>query len=291
MQWKGRRQSANVDDRRAAATRTAGPGGVGMLLMIVRLFGVKGMIAAVLVGGLLWKMNLLDPSMLLGGGSPGGSQQIVAGPLESERFEFVKVVLADTEDVFSSEFERNGWSYELPRLTVYRQRVPTGCGTGDATMGPFYCPADRKIYIDLGFYDELDKTFDAPGDFAQAYVVAHEVGHHVQKLLGTSDKVNSMRGRPDFNQYSVRLELQADFYAGVWAHHTRKYLDHGDIEEAMRAANAIGDDAIQMKAQGRVVPHSFTHGTSAQRMRWFKKGLDSGKIEDGDTFSQPYDRL
>ena len=157
-------------------------------------------------------------------------------------------------------------------------------------MGPFYCPGDRKIYIDLSFYDELAQTFNAPGDFAQAYVIAHEVGHHVQKLLGTSDKVASMRGRPDYNDYSVRLELQADFYAGMWANHSQEYLklDRSDIEEAMRAANAIGDDAIQKKMQGRVVPHSFTHGTSEQRMRWFKKGLFSGKIEDGDTFSMPY---
>jgi predicted metalloprotease len=158
-------------------------------------------------------------------------------------------------------------------------------------MGPFYCPGDKKIYIDLSFYDELAKTFKSPGDFAQAYVIAHEVGHHVQKLLGISDKVAAMRGQPDYNEYSVRLELQADFLAGVWANHTREYLERGDIEEAMRAANAIGDDAIQKQTQGRVVPHSFTHGTSEQRMRWFKKGLDSGRIEDGDTFSMPYREL
>jgi len=172
--------------------------------------------------------------------------------------------------------------------TVYRGRVNTACGTGSADMGPFYCPGDQKVYIDLGFYDELAQTFRSPGDFAQAYVIAHEVGHHVQKLLGTSDKVSALRGRPDYNEYSVRLELQADFYAGVWAHHSQQYLDDGDIEEAIRAANAIGDDAIQKKMQGRVVPHAFTHGTSEQRMRWFNKGLKSGKIEEGDTFSMPY---
>ena len=158
-------------------------------------------------------------------------------------------------------------------------------------MGPFYCPEDQKVYIDLGFYDALAQTFKSPGDFAQAYVIAHEVGHHVQKLLGTSDKVNAMRGRPDYNEYSVRLELQADYYAGVWANHSKQYLERGDIEQAMRAANAIGDDAIQKQTQGRIVPHSFTHGTSTQRMRWFKKGLDSGQIEDGDTFSIPYRAL
>lgn len=176
-------------------------------------------------------------------------------------------------------------------MQVYRGSTRTACGPGNAAMGPFYCPGDRKIYIDLSFYDELAKTFDAPGDFAQAYVVAHEVGHHIQKLLGTSDKVNARRGQPDFNQYSVRLELQADFYSGVWAHHNSEYLEPGDIQEAMRAANAIGDDAIQKQMQGRVVPHSFTHGTSEQRMRWFNKGLESGKIEDGDTFSMPYSQL
>jgi hypothetical protein len=160
-------------------------------------------------------------------------------------------------------------------------------------MGPFYCPGDKKVYIDLSFYDELAETFNAPGDFAQAYVIAHEVGHHVQKLLGASDMVAAKRGQPDSNQYSVRLELQADFYAGVWAKHSIEYfkLNREDIQEAMRAANAIGDDAIQKKQQGHVVPHSFTHGTSEQRMRWFNKGLQSGRLEDGDTFSMPYSQL
>jgi predicted metalloprotease len=174
---------------------------------------------------------------------------------------------------------------------VYRGRVGTGCGTGSAAAGPFYCPADQNVYIDLSFYDELARTFQSPGDFAQAYVIAHEVGHHVQKLMGTTDKVAARQGRPDYNEWSVRLELQADFYAGVWAHHSRKYLEHGDIEEAMRAANAIGDDMIQKKTQGRVTPKAFTHGTAEQRMRWFKKGLDSGRIEEGDTFSMSYREL
>jgi predicted metalloprotease len=158
-------------------------------------------------------------------------------------------------------------------------------------MGPFYCPADRKIYIDLGFYDDLERQFEAPGDFAQAYVIAHEVGHHVQNLLGISGKVARMRGQPDYNQYSVRLELQADFLAGLWANHNQRYLDRGDIEEAMRAANQIGDDAIQSRTRGKVTPHAFTHGTSEQRMRWFMRGLESGRIEDGDTFAVPYERL
>jgi predicted metalloprotease len=162
---------------------------------------------------------------------------------------------------------------------------------GDARMGLFYCPADRKIYIDLGFYDELERTLEAPGDFAQAYVIAHEVGHHVQNLLGISGQVAALRGRPEYNQHSVRLELQADYLAGVWTHHNRRYLERGDIEEAMQAANRIGDDAIQQRTQGRVVPHAFTHGTSEQRMRWFRRGLEGGRMEEGDTFELPYGSL
>jgi predicted metalloprotease len=291
MQWKGRRESENVEDARGERSggMGGGGGGLGLLMTIGRVFGFKGILAAVVVGGVLWKMGIVDPGMLLGGGpSTGGSQKVEVSPQEQEQFDFVKVVVADTEDVWTKEFARIGRQYELPAMRVYRGQTQTACGTGSAAMGPFYCPGDRKIYIDLSFYDELAKTFNSPGDFAQAYVIAHEVGHHVQKLLGLSDKVAAMQGRPDYNEYSVRLELQADFLAGVWAHHTREYLERGDIEEAMRAANAIGDDAIQKKMQGRVVPHSFTHGTSEQRMRWFNKGLQSGKIDDGDTFSMPY---
>jgi predicted metalloprotease len=289
MQWKGRRESDRVEDARGEQSggQGGGGGGLGLLMFIGRRFGFKGILAVLVVGGVLWKMGLVDPSMLLGGG-PVGSQPVEVSPEEQERFDFVKVVMADTEDVWTKEFARIGKTYELPAMKVYRGQVQTACGTGSAAMGPFYCPGDRKVYIDLGFYDELARTFQSPGDFAQAYVIAHEVGHHVQKLLGVSDKVAAMRGRPEYNEYSVRLELQADFYAGVWANHSTQYLEHGDIEEAMRAANAIGDDAIQKQQQGRVVPHSFTHGTSAQRMRWFNKGLKSGRLEDGDTFSMAY---
>ncbi len=290
MQWKGRRGSDNVDDVRGQTT--AGRGGtsvgLGLLSLIGRKFGIKGILIAVVIGAACWKLGILDANMLLGDGASTVTQTATVSPEEQERFDFVKVVLADTEDVWAAEFQRIGRQYRLPGMTVYRGRVNTACGTGSAEMGPFYCPGDQKIYIDLGFYDELAQTFQSPGDFAQAYVIAHEVGHHVQKLLGTSDKVAAMRGRPDYNEYSVRLELQADFLAGVWANHSQQYLEDGDIEEAMRAANAIGDDAIQKKMQGRVVPHAFTHGTSEQRMRWFNKGLKSGKIEDGDTFSMPY---
>ena len=293
MKWQGRRESENVEDVRGQ--RTSGGGGgsglFGLVFLIGRRFGFKGMLAAVLLGIVAWKLGIISPSMLVGGDAPVAGGPVQASPEEQQRFNFVKVVLADTEDVWTKEFARIGRRYELPGMSVYRERVGTGCGTGSAEMGPFYCPADRKVYIDLGFYDELARTFNSPGDFAQAYVIAHEVGHHVQKLLGTSDKVAAMRGRPDYNEYSVRLELQADFLAGVWANHSREYLEAGDIEEAMRAANAIGDDAIQKKMQGRVVPHSFTHGTSEQRMRWFTRGLKSGRIEDGDTFSMPYEDL
>jgi hypothetical protein len=292
MEWKGRRGSSNVEDARgrSGGGRMGGGGaGLGLLSLIGRKFGIKGILIALVAVLVLWKMGV-DPSMLLGG-APSSGVPAQISPEEQERFEFVKVVLADTEDVWKAEFSRNGITYEEPALQVYRGQTDTACGRGSAAMGPFYCPGDRKVYIDLSFYDELAQTFKSPGDFAQAYVIAHEVGHHVQKLLGDSDKVAAKRGQPDYNEWSVRLELQADFLAGVWAHHNSEYLERGDIEEAMRAANAIGDDAIQRQQQGKVIPHSFTHGTSEQRMRWFNKGFKSGKIGDGDTFSMPYAQL
>jgi predicted metalloprotease len=263
------------------------------LSTIAKKFGFKGVLAAVALGFVLVHFGNVDLNTLLGGINSGPAAQTQASPEDEERYQFVKVVLAGTEDVWTKEFARIGRQYELPGMQVYRGQTRTACGAGQAEMGPFYCPGDRMIYIDLSFYDELARTFNAPGDFAHAYVIAHEVGHHVQKLLGISDKVAAMHGSPDYNEYSVRLELQADFLAGVWAKHSQQYLelDRSDIKEAMRAANAIGDDAIQEKMQGRVVPHSFTHGTSEQRMRWFKKGLTSGRIEDGETFSMPYREL
>ncbi len=291
MLWRGRRESANVEDDRAQAVGGS-RGGLGLFLVIYRFFGIKGVLIALVLGGILWGTGLVNPGKLLSGRpAQGGATLSDASAEEQDRFHFVKVVLADTEDVWTAEFARHGRKYVLPMLDIYRDRVMTGCGEGSAQAGPFYCPEDQKVYIDLSFYDELAQTFKAPGDFAQAYVIAHEIGHHVQKLLGISDKVSAMRGRPDYKEYSVRLELQADFYAGVWANHSKQYLERGDIEEAMRAANAIGDDAIQMKTRGRVVPHSFTHGTSAQRMRWFNKGLQTGQLEAGDTFSVPYSAL
>lgn len=265
-------------------------GGLGAILnVVIRMFGIRGVLVLAVLGIIGWQMGLVDPASLLGGGMQDVAYE--ATPEEEELLQFVKVVLADTEDIWREELTRIGRRYREPQLVIYRSRYPTACGTGDARMGPFYCPADQKIYVDLGFYEDLESQFDAPGDFAQAYVIAHEVGHHVQNLLGISDKVSALRGRPDYNQYSVRLELQADFLAGLWANHNRRYLDRGDIEEAMRAANQIGDDAIQSRTQGRVTPHAFTHGTSEQRMRWFMRGLESGRIEDGDTFDMPYESL
>ncbi len=298
MEWKDRQESDNVEDARGDSrgggySGGGGGGGLGLLFTIGRVFGFKGVVAAVVVGAVLWKMGIIDTGSISGNGAPAGMRQSAVSPEDDERFHFVKVVMKETEKVWTAEFAKRGMKYQLPKMEVYRGQIRTACGNGSAAMGPFYCPGDRMVYIDLSFYDELAKTFKSPGDFAQAYVIAHEVGHHVQKLLGASDKVAAMQGRRDYNEYSVRLELQADYYAGVWANHSKQSLklDTQDIQEAMHAANAIGDDAIQKQMQGRVVPHSFTHGTSAQRMRWFNKGLQSGTIEGGDTFSMAYKDL
>jgi len=290
MKWKGRRTSSNVKDARGRSVGVGSAGLAPILNLVGRTLGVKGVVVLGALGFIGWQMGLIDPVSLLGGGQV---QEVNYEPTaeEEQLFQFVTVVLADTEDIWSGEFNRLGRQYSEPELVVFRGQYPTGCGMGDARMGPFYCPADQRIYIDLSFYGELERQFEAPGDFAQAYVIAHEVGHHIQHLLGISDEVNAMRGRPEYNEYSVRLELQADFLAGVWANHNQRYLDRGDIEEAVRAANQIGDDAIQSRSQGRVVPHAFTHGTSEQRMRWFERGLASGRLEDGDTFEGPYERL
>ena len=292
MKWKGRRQSSNVTDARGRRVSAGGSAmGALVLPLVVRTFGAKGIAVLALLGLGMWFFGLGNPLALLSGQPTVQEVQYQASPEEQELFDFVAVVLADTEDVWNTEFAKRGAQYQEPELEIYRDRTQTACGMGDARMGPFYCPGDRKVYIDLRFYDELARTFEAPGDFAQAYVIAHEVGHHIQNMLGTSDEVSAKRGQPDYNQWSVRLELQADFLAGVWAHHNSRYLEHGDIDEAMRAANAIGDDAIQQRSQGKVVPHAFTHGTSEQRMRWFNRGLESGMIEDGDTFSPAYGAL
>lgn len=297
MKWRDREGSSNVEDRRSQGGFTPGGGGNNLiaylLYFIFRRFGFKGVLVAGVGLLLLWQVGVINPDSVNNQSSLSNqsSQSKNVNPGEEELFQFVKVVLAGTEEVWHEEFSRIGKTYREPLLIVYRNRTQTACGVGSSQMGPFYCPLDEKVYIDLSFYHELEKTFHAPGDFAQAYVIAHEVGHHVQKLLGTSEKVQAHRNSPDYNQYSVRLELQADYYAGVWANHSKQYLEKGDIEEAMKAANAIGDDAIQKKFQGKVVPHAFTHGTSEQRMRWFNKGLESGRIEDGNTFQGSYNSL
>ena len=289
MRTRGRRGSSNVEDARGKRV-AAGVGAGALINFVLRRFGIKGVLVLGAVGIVAWQLGLVEPAALVGG-SQVRDVAYEPSPAEQERYEFVEVVLADTEDVWSREFARLGDNYIKPQLVVYTDQYPTGCGMGDARMGPFYCPADQKIYIDLGFYDELEQDFNAPGDFAQAYVIAHEVGHHVQNLLGISEQVQRRQRQPDYNEWSVRLELQADYLAGVWARQNQEYLDAGDIEEAMRAANGIGDDTIQQRTQGRVVPHAFTHGSSEQRMRWFNRGLQSGRLEDGDTFKTPYDSL
>jgi predicted metalloprotease len=290
MKWEGRRSSTNVTDARGQ--KMVRGIGLGAIIHIVgRLFGYKGLMVLAAVGLIGWGFGIIDPVAMMSGGGQVREVNYQPTPEEDRLLQFVTVVLADTEDIWSREFNRHGLQYREPELFVYREQTPTGCGIGDARMGPFYCPLDQKIYIDLGFYDSLERQFNAPGDFAQAYVLAHEVGHHVQNLLGITDEVAARRGRPDYNQYSVRLELQADYLAGVWANHNQEYLHRGDIEEAMRAANQIGDDAIQSRTQGRVRPHAFTHGSSEQRMRWFLRGYDSGRLEDGNTFEVPYGSL
>jgi predicted metalloprotease len=285
MKWEGNRESDNVEDRRSGGGFSM-PGGRGI--------GI-GTIVIALLGGWVLGINPLTILGLLsgGGGPPAQVQQAPAQrpPADDTMARFVSTVLADTEDVWHSVFRQAGGSYQEPRLVLFRGATPTACGTGQAAMGPFYCPADHKVYIDLGFYETLKSRLGAPGDFAQAYVIAHEVGHHVQNLLGISAKVDQMRGRvsqAEYNRLSVRLELQADCFAGVWAHHAqnaRQILEQGDVEEAMNAAARIGDDALQHASGGAVVPESFTHGTSAQRQRWFNAGLQQGNLKACDTFA------
>jgi predicted metalloprotease len=280
MRWEGERESENVEDRRGMSGGTMAAGG-----------GIATLIIALIV----WFLGG-DPRQVIQNAPPsGGSAQTSSldKPTEDRLAKFVSVVLADTEDVWHAQFRQMNRVYREPKLVLFTARVDSACGLAGAATGPFYCPGDEKLYIDLSFFDELQRRFKAPGDFAQAYVVAHEVGHHLQKLLGTMDKVDALRSRmskTEYNKISVRLELQADFYAGVWAHHaqrTKKILDPGDLEEALRAAQAIGDDTLQKQAQGYVVPDAFTHGTSRQRIAWFKKGFQTGDIKQGDTFNLP----
>ncbi len=281
MLWKTGRRSSNVEDRRGVRL-TGGKmkgGGIGILLLALvgMYFGI-------------------DPSVILNSGLVDGGGQVQqssvqSSPEQDRLADFVSVVLADTEDTWDAIFREAGSAYEKPKLVLFTGAVQSACGFAQAATGPFYCPADRKVYIDLGFYSELKNKLHAPGDFAQAYVVSHEIGHHVQNLLGISDKVQAQRARlspADYNKLSVKVELQADCFAGVWANHAnrvRHILEPGDVEEALNAASMIGDDALQKKSRGYVVPDSFTHGTSAQRVQWFRTGLNSGDMRQCNTFN------
>ena len=287
MRWEGNEQSDNVEDRRS------GGGGGGGFPIGGRSVGI-GTVAVALVAGWIFGINPLTVLGLLSGGET--APQVQQGPAQkppaSDReAAFVSTVLKNTEVVWTGLFKQNGGSYTAPKLVLFRGTTPTACGTGQSAMGPFYCPGDKKVYIDLGFYDTLKNQLGAPGEFAQAYVIAHEVGHHVQDELGVTAKVDGMRSRlsqSQNNALSVRVELQADCFAGVWAHHSqesKQWLDAGDIEAAMNAAQKIGDDALQRSAGRAVVPDSFTHGSSAQRQRWFGNGYQSGSMQSCDTFN------
>jgi predicted metalloprotease len=284
MRTEGDRESDNVEDQRGMMGGRGGivaGGGVGTIIIALIVYFLGGNPRAVLQNA--------GPGS---GGAPSG--QFAPPPdktTEDKLTKFVRVVLADTEDVWTAQLPRQtGKQYRLPKMVLFTGQVQSACGMASTASGPFYCPGDEKLYIDLAFYNELARRFKAPGDFAEAYVIAHEVGHHVQKILGITDAVDSQRARlskSEYNKLSVRLELQADFLAGVWAHHAQKMkniLEPGDVEEALRAASAVGDDSIQKQSQGYVVPDSFTHGSSAQRMAWFKKGFETGDVSQGDTF-------
>ncbi|PAM94840.1 metalloprotease [Flavobacterium sp. IR1] len=281
MKWKGTRESDNVEDRRSVSGGKVAVGGgiIGIIILLLNVFGGEN-------------AQLITPVLeQLQGGQQ--TQTEAAAPLSKEDEEmghFVRAVLARTEDTWDKIFKEHGMTYKKPKLVLFRGSVQTSCGGATAASGPFYCPADQKVYMDLGFFEELKTKFGAKGgDFAIAYVIAHEIGHHVQTLLGTSAKMHQDqqgKSKAAANKLSVALELQADFYAGVWAHDNQEYIEEGDIDEALSAANAVGDDTIQSKMQGQVVPDSFTHGTSEQRKYWFKKGFQSGDIEQGTTFEE-----
>ncbi len=286
MKWEGQRQSDNIEDRRSGgAGRAAGKLGIGTIvlgLVASYFLGINPMQAIQLVGGV---QNKISPATQAQGQVPDSNTQ-------DAQTAFVRTVVADTEDVWGKLFAAQSARYQPPTLVLYSGATPTACGAGQAAMGPFYCPADEKMYLDLDFFQTLATRLNSPGEFAQAYVIAHEVGHHIQKLEGTSDKMHAMRSKlseNDYNQLSVRLELQADCYAGVWAHHAnvdRQILETGDIESALQAASQIGDDTLQKQAQGYAVPDSFTHGSSAQRVRWFRQGFDTGDRRQCNTFAQ-----
>ena len=289
VSWKGRRQSRNVEDRRFTRPKKAAFGGGMSIVILIIVFIVSG--------GDLRKVMQVAQQLPQ---QPPGQQQVgnsvdagsvKASPREEEMRDFVATILADTEDVWNEIFRGTKVRYRDPKLVIFRDEVQSACGLNSAAVGPFYCPGDEKVYIDLGFFDQLERQLNAPGDFAQAYVIAHEVGHHVQNLLGITEMVHRQRkslSEAEYNLLQVRLELQADFFAGVWAHHAdrmKNILEAGDIEEGLNAASAIGDDTLQKRSRGYVVEESFTHGTSAQRSRWFRKGFKTGDINQGDTFN------
>ncbi|MFO1023053.1 MAG: neutral zinc metallopeptidase [Planctomycetales bacterium] len=293
MRWQGDEESANVEDRRGQGRGRPlmVGGGIGTLVIVivVALLGGDPRIVLQIMNQV---QNAAPPPAAVNDNRP-----IETTPEEEQLKKFVSVVLRDTEVVWGELFLQQNRRYQDPKLVLFRNSVNSACGQASTAVGPFYCPGDRNVYIDLSFYNDLKRKLNAPGDFAQAYVIAHEVGHHVQNLLGISDQVHALRGRvseAEYNKASVRLELQADFLAGVWAHHAQKMkniLEEGDIEEALNAASQIGDDRLQKRSTGYVVPDSFTHGTSQQRVRWFTKGFKTGDMKQGDTFKIPYDQL
>ncbi|MEQ8236317.1 MAG: neutral zinc metallopeptidase [Syntrophomonadaceae bacterium] len=275
MEWKGRRASTNVEDRRGMSAKGVIGGGIGTIIILLLYMLLGGNPA-----------DIVNQSQL----NTGTTSTYQETPAEKEMAEFASVVLAETEDTWTQLFRQQGLTYQYPTLVLFSGSVQSACGVAGSSTGPFYCSGDQKIYLDLSFFSDMEEQLQASGDFAQAYVIAHEVGHHVQNQLGVLEQVNAMRSRvsqTQFNDLSVRLELQADYYAGVWAHYANRMqlLEPGDLEEAMNAANAVGDDRIQKRSQGYVVPDSFTHGTSEQRQRWFYKGYQSGSMTGGDTFS------
>jgi uncharacterized protein len=285
METEGRRQSDNVEDRRGQGGGGGGRGGIGG-----RGIGI-GSIVIALAASYFLGVNPMTVLGILGGGGGGepvSQQPAQRPPANDASASFVSTVLADTEDVWGKVFSQSGSAYKAPKLVLFRGSTPTACGTGQSAMGPFYCPGDQKVYIDLSFYETMRSKLGAPGDFAQAYVIAHEIGHHLQNQLGTSGKVDAMRGRiseREQNSLSVRLELQADCFAGVWSNHSQLALDKGDIQEALNAASQIGDDTLQKRSQGYAQPETFTHGSSQQRMKWFSAGLQSGNMKSCDTFN------
>ena len=295
MKWKGRSKSSNVDDRRGMSSgRSNSSGGLGSLspmiigLLLKLITTKKGLIIAAIVFGVMYFTGNNPLNFLTGNTNQVTNTTNYKGSAkENELADFSSVILKNTEEIWNGLLS----NYREPTLVLFTNSVSSACGSASSSTGPFYCPADEKLYIDLSFFQEMETRLNAPGDFAQAYVIAHEVGHHIQNITGISGKVQRMRGKvsqTEYNKYSVKLELQADFLAGVWAHHSQKMnqiMDKGDLQEALNAAFAIGDDRLQQQSSGRVVPDSFTHGTSAQRMRWFTKGFETGDVNKGDTFT------